>query len=75
MKRVLNRLINDFKESIREIPNNIPRNDIIDACPPFTIESASFNEFKEYILNALKQLKSKMKTLTIVVDNSNNYTG
>jgi hypothetical protein len=27
------------------------------------------------VLNALKQLKSKMKTLAIVVGNSNNYTG
>jgi hypothetical protein len=33
------------------------------------------DEFKNYILNALKQLKSNMKTLSIVVNNSNNYTG
>ena len=30
-------------------------------------------EFLEYILNSLKQLKSKLKTLIIVVDNSSNY--
>jgi hypothetical protein len=51
------------------------QNDIVDASPPFTIDTATFNEFKEYVLNAIKQLRSKMKTLTIVVGNSNNYTG
>jgi hypothetical protein len=77
MNRVLiNILINDFEEPInKEIPNNIPPNDIIDASPPFFIGSATFNEFKEYVHDALKQLRSKMKTLTIVVGNSNNYTG
>jgi hypothetical protein len=29
--------------------------------------------FKEYVWNTLKNIKSKMKTLTIVVGNSNNY--
>jgi hypothetical protein len=37
--------------------------------------NADNTEFKEYVLNALKNLKSKMKSLTIVVGNSNNYTG
>jgi hypothetical protein len=73
MKRVLiERLINDFEQRINK---EIPVNDIIDTSPPFTIDTATFYEFKEYVLNALKQLKSKMKTLIIVVGNSNNYTG
>jgi hypothetical protein len=73
MKRVLiDTLINDFEQQINK---DIPVNDIVDASPVFTIDTATFNEFKEYVLNALKQLKSKMKTLTIVVGNSNNYTG
>jgi hypothetical protein len=73
MNRVLvYRLINNFEQQI----NNIPEyNDIVDASPTFTIDTATFNEFQEYVLNALKHLKSKMKTLTIVVGNSNNYTG
>jgi hypothetical protein len=54
--------------------DNIP-NDIIGASPPLTIDTVSFNEFKEYVLNVLKDLYSKKKTLTIVVSNSNNYTG
>jgi methyl-accepting chemotaxis protein len=33
------------------------------------------NNFKDYVLNALKNLKSKLKTLTIVVGNSNNSYG
>jgi hypothetical protein len=33
------------------------------------------NNFKDYVLNALKNLKSKLKTLTIVVGNSNNSCG
>jgi hypothetical protein len=33
------------------------------------------NNFKNYVLNALKNLKSKLKTLTIVVGNSNNSCG
>jgi vacuolar-type H+-ATPase subunit I/STV1 len=53
----------------------VERLDIVDASPPFTIDAATFYEFEEYVLNPLKQLTSKMKTLTIVVDNSNNYTG
>jgi hypothetical protein len=32
-------------------------------------------ESREYILNTLKNLKSKKKMLTIVVGNSNNHTG
>jgi hypothetical protein len=32
-------------------------------------------EFKEYVSNGLKYLKSKMKTLTIIVGNSNNHIG
>jgi hypothetical protein len=36
--------------------------------------NADDTEFKEYLLNALKNLKSKMKSLSIVVGNSNNYT-
>jgi ACT domain-containing protein len=75
MKRVLiNRLINDFKKQINNDQNYIP-NDIVDASPPFTIDTATFYEFKEYVFIALKQFKSKIKTLTIVVGNSNNYTG
>jgi hypothetical protein len=30
-------------------------------------------EFNEYVLNALKNLKSKMKTLSIIIRNLNNY--
>jgi chromosome segregation ATPase len=67
-----NRLDN-FEQKINNFRESIP-NDIVDASPPFTIGTATFNEFKEYILNALKQLRSKMKTLTIVVGNSKNYT-
>jgi hypothetical protein len=75
MKRVLiNRLIENFEERINNVKDHIP-NDIVDASPPFTIDTATFNEFKEYILNALKQLKSKMKTLIIVVGKTNNYIG
>jgi hypothetical protein len=33
------------------------------------------NNFKDYVFNALKHLKSKLKTLTIVVGNSNNSCG
>jgi hypothetical protein len=33
------------------------------------------NNFKDYVLNALKNLKLKIKTLTIVVGNSNNSCG
>jgi hypothetical protein len=31
--------------------------------------------FKNYVLKALTNIKSKLKTLTIVVGNSNNYMG
>ena len=49
MKRVLiNRLINDFEEQINNTQDYIPL-DIVDASPPFTIDTATFNEFKEYI--------------------------
>jgi hypothetical protein len=72
MKRILiNRLIENFEELIN---NWISQNEILEANPPFTIDIATFNEFKEYVTNALKQLKSKMMTLTIVVGNSNYYT-
>jgi hypothetical protein len=74
MKRVLiNILIDNFEEQIDNVQNYI-QNDIVDASPPFTIDTASFYEFKKYILKALKHLQSKMKTLTIVGGNSNNYT-
>jgi hypothetical protein len=54
MKRVLvERLIDNFKQKINSRQNDI-QNDIIDASPPFTIDIATFNEFKEYVLNALK---------------------
>jgi hypothetical protein len=46
--------------------------------PSQLIESSSNdmdNNFKDYILKALKHLKSKLKTLTIVVGNSNNSCG
>jgi hypothetical protein len=47
MKRVLiNRLIDNFEEQINNVQNYIP-NDIIDPNPPFTIDTATFNEFKE----------------------------
>jgi hypothetical protein len=56
MKRILiDRLINDFEERINNVQNNIHTNHIIDASPPFTIDTATFYEFKEYVLNALKQ--------------------
>jgi hypothetical protein len=75
MKRVLiNRLLENFEERINNVKDDIP-NDIADASPPFTIDTANFNEFKEYALNALKQLKSNRKTLTIEVGNSSNDTG
>jgi hypothetical protein len=32
------------------------------------------SKFREYIFNALQNLQSKMKPLTFVVGNSNNYT-
>jgi hypothetical protein len=52
MKRVLfNRLIENFEQQINK---DIPQNDIIDASPPYTINTATFNEFKEYVLSALK---------------------
>jgi hypothetical protein len=38
-------------------------------------ESSEDYNFKDYVLNALKNLKSKLKTLTIVVGNSNNSCG
>jgi hypothetical protein len=73
MKRVLvERLIDDFE---RKINNMDMQNDIVDSSPRFTIDNATFYEFKEYVLNALKQLNSKMKRKTIVIGNSNNYTG
>jgi hypothetical protein len=54
MKRVLvERLINDFEEKINE-QNYIPL-DIVDSNPVFTIDNATFYEFKEYVLNFLKQ--------------------
>jgi hypothetical protein len=75
MKRVLiDRLINDFEEKINNAQDYMPL-DITDASPPFTIDTATFYEFKEYVLIALKQLGSKMKKITIAVGNSNNYTG
>jgi hypothetical protein len=65
MKRALvERLINKFEEKINKKQDYIPL-DIVDASPVFTIDPATFNEFKEYVLNALKQLRSKMKRLTI----------
>jgi hypothetical protein len=54
---------------------NDMQNDIVDASPPLTIDTATFNEFKESVLNSLKQLRSKIKGITIVVGNSNSYTG
>jgi hypothetical protein len=57
MKRVLiERLINEFEEKINNTQDYIPL-DIVDESPPFTIDTATFYEFKEYVLNALKQLK------------------
>jgi hypothetical protein len=57
MKRVLlNRLIDNFEQQIYNIPEC---NDIVDASPPFTIDTATFNEFKEFLLNALKQQNQK----------------
>jgi hypothetical protein len=47
----MNRLIENFEEQIN---NDYIPNDIVDASPPFTIDTATCNEFKEYILNALK---------------------
>jgi hypothetical protein len=38
--------------------DHIP-NEIVYASPPFTIDTATFNEFQEYVLNALKQLNLK----------------
>jgi ACT domain-containing protein len=64
--------IDDFEQKINDMHNNMQnniQNDIVDASPPFTIDTDTFYEFKEYVLNALKQLKSKMKILTIVVGN------
>jgi hypothetical protein len=61
MKRVLfNRLIDDFEKQINNDQNYI-WNDIVDASPPFTIDTCTFNEFKEYLLNALQQFISKLK--------------
>jgi hypothetical protein len=75
MKRVLvERLIDNLEQKINNMQNDM-QNDIVDASPPFTIDTATFYEFKEYVLNALKQFRYKVKTLTIVVGNSNNYTG
>jgi hypothetical protein len=52
MKRVLvDRLIDNFEQKINK--DHIP-NDIVDASPPFTIDTTTFNEFKEYVLIALK---------------------
>ena len=54
MKRVLvERLIDNFEQKINSMHNNIPL-DIVDESPPFTIDTATFYEFKEYLLNALK---------------------
>jgi ACT domain-containing protein len=65
---LINRLIDNFERQI----SNTTNNEKIDT---FNIYSATFYEFKEYVLNALKQLNSKMKKITIVVGNSNNYIG
>jgi hypothetical protein len=74
MKRVLvERLIDNFEQKINSMQNDM-KNDIVDASSPFTIDTDTFNEFTEYVLNELKQLRSKMKTLTIVLGNSNYYT-
>jgi hypothetical protein len=40
-----------------------------------TESSEEDNNFKHYVLSALKNLKSKLKTLTIVVDDSKNLVG
>ena len=53
MKRVLiNRLIEIFEQQINDVPRY---NDIIDSSPPFTIDTANFNEFKGYVMNGLKK--------------------
>jgi hypothetical protein len=66
LKRVLlNTNIDNFEYQISE-------SDIL--LSQFSIYTATAIEIKEYILNALKQLKSKINTSTIVLDNSNNYT-
>jgi hypothetical protein len=63
MKRVLlNKLLENFEHQIIDnvgiqAPDNIRINS-------FSIHMTTFNELKENVLNALKQLKSKMKTLT-----------
>jgi hypothetical protein len=45
MKRIqINRLIDNFEQQINDIREN---NDIVDASPPFTIDTATFYEFKE----------------------------
>jgi hypothetical protein len=55
MKRVLiNRIINEFEEKINNTQDYVLL-DIDDASPPFNIDTATFYEFKEYVLNALKQ--------------------
>jgi hypothetical protein len=64
-------LIDNFEQKINHMQNDI-QNDIIDASPTFTIDTATFYECKENVLNALKQLKSGMKKLNIVVGNINN---
>jgi hypothetical protein len=58
---------------VQDHPDEFP--EFVEIEPKLQNNIENDDEFKNYILNALKQLKSKMKTLTIVVAHSNNYTG
>jgi hypothetical protein len=60
-----------ISEHVLAHPNEFPRED------NQTLKTEKVNddlEFREFILNSLKNLKSKKKTLTRVFRNSNNHT-
>ncbi|GMO13052.1 MAG: hypothetical protein Ta2E_01900 [Mycoplasmoidaceae bacterium] len=62
--KIMNKYIIDHSELFENEQQELQQNEI------FSDDS----DFKDYILNALKNLKSKIKTLTVIVGNSNNST-
>jgi hypothetical protein len=68
----IQRFVNNY---LLQYPEEFPKYD--DITIPNLNNNVSDNDpnFKNYVLNALKNIQSILKTLTIVVGNSNNYTG
>jgi hypothetical protein len=68
----IQRFVNNY---VLQYPEEFPKDEDI-SIPNLNNNVEDYDpNFKNYVLNALKNIKLKLKTLTIVVENSNNYIG